>query len=69
MIDPESHPYSASVKAKAKILSPLAIPLKKLSELSKIISQEAQSGDVVIFIGAGDISKWAYDLFIQMKKK
>lgn len=57
------------VKDINKLKNNLAIPLKKLSELSKIISQEAQSGDVVIFIGAGDISKWAYDLFIQMKKK
>ena len=45
----------------------LAISLKKLNDLPKIIKKSAQSGDLVIFIGAGDITKWANNLPKQLK--
>ena len=42
----------------------LAISLDKLTNLPKIIKQTAQSGDIVVFVGAGDITKWANNLQI-----
>ena len=52
-----------------KIKKNLAIPLNKKSELPKIIKDNTKFGDLVIFLGAGDISKWAYDLPLQIKRK
>lgn len=52
-----------------KIKTNLAFPLKKISDLSKIIKKNTSRGDIVIFIGAGDISKLAHDLPNQMRKK
>ncbi len=45
----------------------LAISLDKLTNLPKIIKQTAQSGDIVVFVGAGDITKWANNLPKQLK--
>ena len=47
----------------------MAFPLKKISDLSEIIKKNTSRGDIVIFIGAGDISKLAHDLPNQMRKK
>ena len=38
------------------------------NNLPKIILNEAEKGDIVIFIGAGDISKWVNDLPDKLKK-
>ncbi len=37
-------------------------PLPAREQLARIISDQAQPGDYVICLGAGDITKWAYDL-------
>tara|TARA_Y100000590_G_scaffold172103_1_gene196846 strand:+ start:18029 stop:19438 length:1410 start_codon:yes stop_codon:yes gene_type:complete len=42
--------------------------LNNINYLPKIILNEANKGDVVIFIGAGDISKWVNDLPNKLKK-
>ena len=42
--------------------------LYNFKNLPKIILKEAKKGDLVIFIGAGDISKWANDLPDKLKK-
>ncbi len=42
--------------------------LKNFNELPKIIKNEAEKGDFVIFIGAGDISKWVNELPKKLKK-
>ena len=57
------------VKDINKIKKNLAIPLNKKSDLPKIIKDNTKFGDLVIFLGAGDISKWAYDLPLQIKRK
>ena len=31
-------------------------------ELAKLIADKANPGDLVLFLGAGDITAWAYDL-------
>ena len=45
-----------------------AEPLNNFNNLPEIILKEAQRGDIVIFIGAGDISKWVNDLPDKLKK-
>ena len=57
------------VKDINKLKKNLAIPLKKISDLPAIIRKNTKPGDIVVFIGAGDISKWAYDLSLQLKKR
>ena len=57
------------VKDINRLKNNLAVPLNKISDLPKIIKKNTRSGDIVIFIGAGDISKWAYELPTQLKKK
>ena len=42
--------------------------LDNFNHLPKIILNEAERGDIVIFIGAGDISKWVNDLPSKLKK-
>jgi UDP-N-acetylmuramate--alanine ligase len=37
-----------------------ALPSRE--QLASLVSEQAQSGDFVICLGAGDITKWAYDL-------
>lgn len=43
----------------------MALPSR--DQLASIISTQAQSGDFVICLGAGDITKWAYDLPAQLE--
>jgi UDP-N-acetylmuramate--alanine ligase len=38
------------------------IPLDAPGELAGLVSQEAKAGDVVVLLGAGDITSWAYAL-------
>lgn len=57
------------VKDINRLKNNLAVPLNKISDLPKIIKKNTRFGDIVIFIGAGDISRWAYELPNQMKKK
>ena len=42
--------------------------LDNFNHLPKIILNEAERGDIVIFIGAGDISKWVNDLPNKLNK-
>jgi len=51
-----------------KIKKNFAKPLNNINYLSEIILNEANKGDIVIFIGAGDISKWVNDLPGKLKK-
>ena len=39
-----------------------AVAVSNLQELSKLVADNAQSGDLVIFLGAGNISSWASKL-------
>ena len=39
-----------------------AVAVSNLQELSKLVADNAQSGDLVIFLGAGNISSWANEL-------
>ena len=32
------------------------------ADLARLVSEEARSGDVVVLLGAGDITGWAYAL-------
>ena len=57
------------VKDINKLKKNLAIPLKKISDLPAIIRKNTRPGDIVIFVGAGDISKWAHDLSLKLKKR
>ena len=57
------------VKDINRLKNNLAVPLNKISDLPKIIKKNTRFGDIVIFMGAGDISRWAYGLPTQMKKK
>jgi UDP-N-acetylmuramate--alanine ligase len=44
-----------------------AIPLEGPDELAAVISQEAAKGDLVVCLGAGDITSWAYALPDQLE--
>jgi len=39
-----------------------ALPLPSVAELPGIVAQDARPGDVVVLLGAGDITGWAYAL-------
>jgi UDP-N-acetylmuramate--alanine ligase len=39
-----------------------ALPLPSVGELPGLIAQDAKAGDVVVLLGAGDITSWAYAL-------
>jgi UDP-N-acetylmuramate--alanine ligase len=39
-----------------------ALPLSDPSDLARLVHQEARDGDVVVLLGAGDITGWAYAL-------
>ena len=39
-----------------------ALPLNSPADLPELIGEEAKSGDLVVFLGAGDITTWAYAL-------
>ena len=51
-----------------KIKKNFAKELNNINFLPEIILKEANKGDIVIFIGAGDISKWVNDLPSKLKK-
>jgi UDP-N-acetylmuramate--alanine ligase len=38
------------------------LPLEGPSELARLVRHEARPGDVVVLLGAGDITSWAYAL-------
>jgi UDP-N-acetylmuramate--alanine ligase len=38
------------------------LPLEGPADLARLVSQEARAGDVVVLLGAGDITQWAYAL-------
>jgi UDP-N-acetylmuramate--alanine ligase len=44
-----------------------ALPLEGLDVLATVIAQETQSGDLVVCLGAGDITSWAYALPDQLE--
>jgi UDP-N-acetylmuramate--alanine ligase len=44
-----------------------AIPLESPAELPALVSAEARSGDLVVCLGAGDITAWAYALPDQLQ--
>ena len=60
---------SQTVTTSITIQSNKTVPLNNISDLPKIIKKNTRFGDIVIFIGAGDISRWAYKLPTQMKKE
>src|SRR5262249_5896482 len=39
-----------------------ALPLEGPADLARLVSEEAHPGDVVVLLGAGDITGWAYAL-------
>lgn len=45
-----------------------AAPLPSPEHIADLICDRAQEGDFVIFLGAGDITKWAYDLPAELEK-
>ena len=51
-----------------KIKKNFAKSLHNVNSLTEIILNEGNKGDIVIFIGAGDISKWVNDLPDKLKK-
>ena len=38
------------------------LPLDSAQELAGLVRQEARAGDVVVLLGAGDITNWSYAL-------
>jgi len=44
-----------------------ALPLEGPDALAGLVAQEAQSGDLVVCLGAGDITSWAYALPAQLE--
>ncbi|MFL5296016.1 MAG: UDP-N-acetylmuramate--L-alanine ligase, partial [Phenylobacterium sp.] len=38
------------------------LPLEEPADLARLVSEEARPGDVVVLLGAGDITSWAYAL-------
>ena len=51
-----------------KLKKNFAKSLDNINLLPKIILNKANKGDIVIFVGAGDISKWVNDLPNKLKK-
>lgn len=43
--------------------------LKQIDDLPSLVAGIAEAGDYVIFLGAGSISKWAYDLPMQLDQE
>jgi UDP-N-acetylmuramate--alanine ligase len=43
------------------------LPLDSPEALARIVSEEARSGDLVVCLGAGDITTWAYALPVQLE--
>ncbi|WGM39972.1 UDP-N-acetylmuramate--L-alanine ligase [Caulobacter sp. NIBR1757] len=46
-----------------------ALPLNSPADLPAMIAEEARSGDLVVFLGAGDITSWAYALPGQLEAR
>jgi UDP-N-acetylmuramate--alanine ligase len=46
-----------------------ALPLNSPADLPGMIAEEARSGDLVVFLGAGDITNWAYALPGQLEAR
>ena len=46
-----------------------ALPLDTPADLPALIAEEARSGDLVVFLGAGDITSWAYALPGQLESR
>ncbi len=46
-----------------------ALPLNSPADLPAMIAEEARSGDLVVFLGAGDITNWAYALPGQLEAR
>jgi len=46
-----------------------ALPLNSPADLPGMIAEEARSGDLVVFLGAGDITSWAYALPGQLEAR
>ncbi|OYX29665.1 MAG: hypothetical protein B7Y99_12765 [Caulobacterales bacterium 32-69-10] len=44
-----------------------ALPLESPSALPALVAQEARAGDLVVLLGAGDITTWAYALPAQLE--
>jgi UDP-N-acetylmuramate--alanine ligase len=44
-----------------------AIPLESPAALAGIVAEEAKAGDLVVLLGAGDITSWAYALPAQLE--
>ena len=43
------------------------LPLESLEALPQLVAHEAKAGDLVVFLGAGDITQWAYALPAQLE--
>jgi UDP-N-acetylmuramate--alanine ligase len=43
------------------------LPLESIDALPALIAEETQAGDLVVFLGAGDITQWAYALPAQLE--
>ncbi|HEY4029799.1 MAG TPA: UDP-N-acetylmuramate--L-alanine ligase [Caulobacteraceae bacterium] len=43
-----------------------ALPLPSVTDLPQIVARDAKAGDVVVLLGAGDITAWAYALPAQL---
>ncbi|MFA5600481.1 MAG: cyanophycin synthetase, partial [Phenylobacterium sp.] len=44
------------------------LPLEDPSDLARVVREEARSGDLVVCLGAGDITSWAYALPAQLEQ-
>jgi UDP-N-acetylmuramate--alanine ligase len=44
-----------------------ALPLESATQLPRLIAEEATSGDLIVCLGAGDITAWAYALPSQLE--
>jgi UDP-N-acetylmuramate--alanine ligase len=44
-----------------------ALPLGQPSDLAGLVHEEARAGDLVVLLGAGDITGWSYALPDQLK--
>ena len=44
-----------------------ALALESPAALAQLVSQEARPGDLVVCLGAGDITSWAYALPAQLE--
>ncbi|HEY9216838.1 MAG TPA: UDP-N-acetylmuramate--L-alanine ligase, partial [Phenylobacterium sp.] len=45
-----------------------AVPLDGPADLARVVREEAKPGDLVVCLGAGDITSWAYALPGQLEQ-